>query len=519
LAWLARTAIEAGECRIETGSRVEVRSNFFVEGVWAGNFADGDFDKTETFFGSGGLCRSPNEFVFVATSATTDQIFYKQIGSNFVCSNSLPLLLAELDDELDEFDLDHVILGDSLLDGIDAYRKHVPTRKGGVGRILYASLVVKGGEVSEQPKTYKSKFVSFREYYEFLDGNIRLLLANARDPARSTPLRVLTTQSSGYDSTAVNSIAAKYKIDTALTVAEAKEAGGYFREAKEDRPSDSGSDIARILGMPVAFMDRRGFQQQAEFEHLYWAGHYANIDFNLHQVRDHVGDGAVLLTGLLGASWYTRECMPDDQLSRVNSRLQPADHGCHGMNEVRLHAGYIHAPVIFMGMRAYESVFEISNSEEMRPWSVGRGYDRPIPRRIAEEALVPRHMFGKWKLATVVEYLPPYLPSGAALRREFFAFFRQRRGRMAAAWLACSPRLNASVLRLWRWQRWRRVKHLFSFVPPVRWADRLSQARTVTKPDGLVVPGFGGCWRAVLHGYCVNRLSRWYRSRLATDSG
>ena len=34
----------------------------------------------------------------------------------------------------------------------------------------------------------------------------------------------------------------------------------------------------------------------------------------------------------------------------------------------------------------------------MRPWSVGGGYDRPIPRRIAEEAGVPRQHFGQRKM-------------------------------------------------------------------------------------------------------------------------
>ena len=37
----------------------------------------------------------------------------------------------------------------------------------------------------------------------------------------------------------------------------------------------------------------------------------------------------------------------------------------------------------------------ISRSPEMGPWVVGHSYDKPIPRRILEEAGVPRGMFGE----------------------------------------------------------------------------------------------------------------------------
>ena len=33
-------------------------------------------------------------------------------------------------------------------------------------------------------------------------------------------------------------------------------------------------------------------------------------------------------------------------------------------------------------------------SDEMAPWSLGNDYDRPIPRRIVEEAGIPRALFG-----------------------------------------------------------------------------------------------------------------------------
>jgi hypothetical protein len=41
---------------------------------------------------------------------------------------------------------------------------------------------------------------------------------------------------------------------------------------------------------------------------------------------------------------------------------------------------------------------------EMAPWSIGGEYDRPIPRRIVEEAGVERDSFGQSKKAVAVWY-------------------------------------------------------------------------------------------------------------------
>lgn len=41
----------------------------------------------------------------------------------------------------------------------------------------------------------------------------------------------------------------------------------------------------------------------------------------------------------------------------------------------------------------------------MRPWSVGGSYDRPLPRRIAEESGLPRDRFGVRKVASSHSHL------------------------------------------------------------------------------------------------------------------
>ena len=221
----------------------------------------------------------------------------------------------------------------------------------------------------------------------------------------------------------------------------------YFNRRQENTPSNSGVAIARHLGMKVCSIDRRYFQTDPDSEYLYWAGIYNCQDMNLHQVREHVGGGAVLLTGVLGELWYNAQSTPQDKLSTVNDKLERWDLSCHGLSEVRLHIGYVHAPAPYIGARRRKRLFDLANSKDMRPWSIGGNYDRPIPRRIAEDAGIPRDIFGQSKLATVVEFMPPYIPYGKALRREFFHFLWKTRG-LRLSYLSIAPEINRAMWRV-----------------------------------------------------------------------
>ena len=68
-----------------------------------------------------------------------------------------------------------------------------------------------------------------------------------------------------------------------------------------------------------------------------------------------------------------------------------------GLSESHLHQGYIPVPMTSYGIRHWTDLFRISNSDEMKPWSIGGDYDRLIPRRILEEKGLPRESFGMKK--------------------------------------------------------------------------------------------------------------------------
>jgi hypothetical protein len=76
-------------------------------------------------------------------------------------------------------------------------------------------------------------------------------------------------------------------------------------------------------------------------------------------------------------------------------------HGTDGLSlgEFRLWTGFLHCPVPFWATRSIAQIHAISHSAEMKPWDVGGVYNRTIPRRIVEEAGVPRDAFATMKRA------------------------------------------------------------------------------------------------------------------------
>jgi hypothetical protein len=72
--------------------------------------------------------------------------------------------------------------------------------------------------------------------------------------------------------------------------------------------------------------------------------------------------------------------------------------------DFRLRVGFLHIPVPFIGACRHAEIHTISNSTEMHPFSVGGDYDRPICRRILEEAGIPRELVGQRKQAIATHF-------------------------------------------------------------------------------------------------------------------
>jgi hypothetical protein len=131
-----------------------------------------------------------------------------------------------------------------------------------------------------------------------------------------------------------------------------------------------------------------GVFPEAEFLATGMSGEDVNVlafETDLHR--------SVFLTGFHGGRAWDKNGFPDD-------RLRSKDMSGASMTEFRVRADFIHVPVPFVGAYRQPKILEIGNSEAMKGWSIGTDYDRPVPRRIAEDAGVPRAVFGHHKRAT-----------------------------------------------------------------------------------------------------------------------
>lgn len=508
LAWVASHREGCARIDVEHGIHVETRPGFFIEGAWADDFAEGQLHASDTVFGSGAAVAGES-VVFVTCTATTDGLYYAQREGRGCVSNSLPALLAVLEDGLDPASTGYATINQSQLDGFRDYLPEIPTVRGVVQRLLYRNLELHSdGRFCLLDKPDCPDFQSYAEYQALLHKRVELLLENARDPARSRPLKILSTQSRGYDTTVVNVLAAPFGVELAYTCTGSKESGSFHSVGQRiETPSDDGTGICLRLGIPCERIDRLAFDP-ANFpeEPYYWAGVDFNEDLNMHAIVMHAASPALLLTGRWGEFWYTGRIASKGLMRYFTDDLRTWDHSGFGLAEIRLHAGFSQVSIPAIGSRHRQSLLKISDSPEMAPWRLGTDYDRPIPRRIAEEAGIPRADFGQQKLASIVHLPTPRLPVSEALADAYRKHLRAHRLIGVVGWW-----LMPWVQRINGWIHWKRPNDWFTNKQNrVLWHLGYYFARLTGKRLRFTL-----LWQrydSYLYSYCVNRVRDEYRA-------
>lgn len=512
LAWIATCQTDCNTTTVLHGRFVETHPHFFVEGAWAGDFEEGGIPVSDTVFGSGGGL-ADGAVTFASCTATTDFLYHNDEIKRFAISNSLPLLLAFLDDQLQPACADYSRINRSILDGIHQYQADIPTRKGHVKRIMHRNIQLGADGITLIDKQLAPEFEQFEDYRDYMQGRIGALFANARHPARNNPMKIFSTQSRGYDSTAVNALAAPHGIDSIFTSPESKEKKSFYNGTGGVRFCDDGTDICTTLGLPCTRIDRRSFEKKAlAAEEYYWAGMDNNYDLNLHEITSYVSQPTLLLTGQYGEFWYTRDITGDHRMHYFDDALKKWDLAGHGLSEIRLKTGLIQAAIPVIGSRNRTSILGITESPEMLPWRLNTDYDRPIPRRIAEEAGVPREMFGQIKLASIVHLASPNVPVTPGLRNEFFRhlFKSKLLGRVGVRLLPAVQRLNSWIYfnnpsRYFN----NRCKHPLLWYVGYGWSKLRGQPLRIR----MLWPQLD----SYLYAFCVNKVCSEYAGLLATE--
>lgn len=386
LAWCARMRRGSSEITVTHGAWVETRGDRFVEGAWDGGFDDSVPSAAIACFGSGGELLE-NGVRFVTPTHMLERLHLIRRGDELVVSNSLVFALVAAGEEVDPaYKYYHFDLMTNMR-GYRRYRRSVRTRSGGEVRVFHHCNVSIDRDlvIRVDDKPLPPQFTNYDHYLDYLRQTVRRVSDNAQHKSRTRQYPPMATISSGYDSPAVALLATEVGCTEAVTFGRARP--GY------DEEDDSGSDIAATLRLQVLEFDRLTYQTLQTFPEAEFLACGAGGEEVVFAPLADVLGGRTLYTGYLGDAVWNRVSR------RVNTELLMLYPGGSSLTEFRLRSGFIHFPLPTLGYIRHPSIYAISNSESLRPWALGTDYDRPIPRRLLEEAGVPRSAFGRTKKA------------------------------------------------------------------------------------------------------------------------
>jgi len=414
LAWAAAVTRGSTSVSVLHGPCVETNPGWCAEAVWAGKFADGDFDSNDLVIGTGIRAR-PDGVLFVSSGDSMNRLHYYDDDGTIHVSNSLPALMAVADLSL-LADFDYFSVMRTVIDGYDRYVTEVPTTRDAVHLVYFDNLLVTDTGVSKIRKTFAAPdFADFAAYRDYLTATARRLGENARAPERRHRITPLATVSRGYDSPAAAVIAREAGARQAVTIDKARRHPGHLVGVH-----DSGADVARQLGLDCKVY-RRG-RRNYPHEDAVWAG-VGNVGDLNFTIFDYPQPLCLLFTGQKGDGVWNRNRTRDRK-----GFLVRGDTSGNRFSECRLELGVFNCAPAYWTTGNEERVVAINRSPEMAPWTLGTGYDRPIARRLVEEAGVRRGSFATKKRVTSFNRLFG-VPLSADLRDDFAAFMERNGGR------------------------------------------------------------------------------------------
>ena len=418
LSWCLSLVQGSATAQINCGPWVETGEDWFLEGAWDGDFSEPDFEKHCGLMGSG--CRVIGRELILATpSHILDPLYLVLHEGRLTASNSLAFVLVatglRLDPAYPYYQLDF----HSSRYGFDRCVKELPTKDGpGIRLFRYTNIRLDDRlHVTTTPKPMPPDWKGFHDYREFLVDTLRALNDNANAPRRRIQYKLMSTMSSGYDSSAAAALAASVGGACAVTVKN----GGDFQT--RELTDDSGARVAEHLGLQITELPIVDFEDISDTARAECSSSGGLVELNFITF-DRLLPRKLVTTGHTGNFW-----MGDVPPSSTFARMGPDG---TGLAESRLRQGFIHVPVPMLGAVRGRRIHAICRSQEMKPWSVRRTYDRPVPRRILEESGVPRGLFARKKIGGIIVW-SEYVPDAAV---QFYFQHRSERSTMSRVLLA-----------------------------------------------------------------------------------
>ena len=406
LAWAALCENGSSSIPVIHGPAVDRAENWFCEAVWDGPFSEGNLDQTDLVFGSGARCR--DGVTFVSSAATLDRLNVSVHGNRTFVSNSLPCLLAVIGARLDPAFRGYADLFLSITRGLDEVRD-LPLDDGGAVQFAYRmNLLWDGYKLHRVPKCAEPRNISrFHDYVAFQRAALQRIGQNMASPQRQRAYSWLGTISRGYDSPTCALLTREAGLRRVITI-------------DESRPGvvDDGSDIALALGLTCVVVGRLEWTRQEPLEPLFLVADGQGKEILIAGAAAELPH-VVLVTGHGGDTAWSLED-PDHKYAN------PGAYAGMSMAEYRLHLGFIHMPCPFIGWNQLSDIVKISRSDEMTAWNIGGAYNRPICRRLLEEAGVPRGSFAVSKTGASIRFLRGEDGWSRKGRRAFLTWLRTR---------------------------------------------------------------------------------------------
>ncbi len=406
LAWCAFLN-KSDDVMVLHGPSVECKEDFFVAGVWDGDFEEGGFDLAHFACCTGGSVNKTKRggVKFSTPNHLQDKLLSIIVGDTLYVSNSLPLLLVVSGCELD---VNYPHYEEDLCNSIFGLRKAKRTTKLRNDKTINIHLccnveVDKSLIIVEERKCSGLTFANYQEYHEKTLAVLKDLKLNATDEKRKTQYGMVSTISKGYDAPAASALVHDVGCNKVIT---------FNRPAKY--APDCGTEIARMLGFhDIIEGDGNLYlknDEQIEAEACATGEIGTAIAFAAfgNEFQD-----CLFFMGTRGDSLFERlhgNVNDDYDFSDGNGYTQ--SNSSFTESALKTNSIIVHIPLI--GGDRWSDLARISNSAEMKAFSIADEYDRPVSRRILEEKGIPREAFGSKK-------------SGAGISFHFDTFARMRK--------------------------------------------------------------------------------------------
>lgn len=389
LAFVAEIVSGRRAISVLCGPAVEVDDRGLIAGAWAGPFYLRAIEHAATSIGTA-LLLTADGIVALAGTASASLLYFCRVGPRLVVSNSLAFALAQGDDRLVA---SHPFYPQDLCTfvfGSHRYRHTVPTQRGRLS-VFYGAMSI-GEDLDTRPATVcqPPPFPDFHAYRAYLDSETLAVFANAADPARGVRYQPIVALSAGYDSPAAAVIARDAGCKEGITFGQPVD--------RSDASEDSGAAIGQILGLKIDKYRTFAYRDRKDMPEL----EFIASSFGGGQV--YLADTGAALAGRIVASGYGGDRVWERTYSERRRPHFPFYTGGYSQSEFYFRAPALDFSLPMIGARMFNDIGAISRSEAMRPWSVGGDYDRPIARRLLEEAGVPRGAFATRKRRVTPDY-------------------------------------------------------------------------------------------------------------------